>query len=117
MSDMPFSDTPRVDARDKVRGAPLYAADIVRPAMAHAALTVATIGKGSIASLDTAAASGVTGVRLVLTHEDFSGLKSAGFIMAGGYGFQSFQPLLSSKVAYRGQPIALVAADTLEGSE
>ena len=116
MSDMPFSDTPRVDARDKVRGAPLYGADMVRPAMVHAALTLATIGKGSIASLDTKAASAVTGVRLVLTSEDFSGLKSGGFIMGGGYGFQSFQPLLSSKVAYRGQPIALVAADTLEAA-
>jgi xanthine dehydrogenase YagR molybdenum-binding subunit len=40
--------------------------------------------------------------------------KSAGFIMGGGYGFQSFQPMLSPAIAYRGQPIALVAADTLE---
>ncbi len=43
-------------------------------------------------------------------------LKSAGFIMGGGYGFQSFQPMLSPKIAYRGQPIALVAADTLEAA-
>jgi xanthine dehydrogenase YagR molybdenum-binding subunit len=116
MSDMPFSDTPRVDAQDKVRGAPIFGADIVRPSMIHAALAVATIGKGSISSLDTNAASAVKGVRLVLTHEDFAGLKSAGFIMGGGYGFQSFQPMLSLKVAYRGQPIALVAADTLEAA-
>jgi len=34
--------------------------------------------------------------------------------MGGGYGFQGFQPMLSPAIAYRGQPIALVAADTLE---
>jgi xanthine dehydrogenase YagR molybdenum-binding subunit len=116
MSDMPFSDIPRVDARDKVRGAPIFGADIVRPSMAHAALAVATIGKGSTSSLDTKAASAVKGVRLVLTHEDFSGINSGGFIMSGGYGFQSLQPMLSPKIAYRGQPIALVAADTIEAA-
>ena len=43
-------------------------------------------------------------------------VKSAGFIMGGGYGFQSFQPMLSPAIAYRGQPIALVVADTLEAA-
>ena len=43
-------------------------------------------------------------------------MKSAGFIMGGGYAFQSFQPMLSPAIAYRGQPIALVAADTLEAA-
>jgi xanthine dehydrogenase YagR molybdenum-binding subunit len=84
--------------------------------MVHAALTIATIGKGNISSLDAKAARAVRGVRLVLTHEDFAGLKTGGFIMGGGYGFQSFQPMLSSKVAYRGQPIALAVADTLEAA-
>ena len=31
-------------------------------------------------------------------------------------GFQSFQPMLSQAIAYRGQPITLVAADTLEAA-
>ena len=34
--------------------------------------------------------------------------------MAGGHAFQSLQPMLSPAIAYRGQPIALVVADTLE---
>ena len=46
----------------------------------------------------------------------FSDVKSAGFIMGGGYGFQSLQPMLSPAIAYRGQPIALVVADTLEAA-
>ena len=114
MIDMPFHDAPRIDAHHKVRGAILFAADDVRPDILHAALAVAAIGKGRIVSLDLRAAGAVPGVRLILTHEDLGHLKSAGFLMAGGYGFQGLQPMLSSAIAYRGQPIALVVADTLE---
>ena len=116
MSDVAFQDTARHDARDKVRGKALFGADDARPDMVHAALAVATIGKGRIVSLDTRAAAAVPGVQLVLTHEDLGEVKSAGFLMAGGYGFQSLQPMLSPAVAYRGQPIALVAADALEAA-
>ncbi len=116
MNGMPFPNAPRVDARDKVRGKALFAADDARPDLVHAALAVATIGRGRVMALDRRAASVLPGVRLILTHEDFGGVKSAGFIMGGGYGFQSLQPMLSSGIAYRGQPIALVAADTLEAA-
>jgi xanthine dehydrogenase YagR molybdenum-binding subunit len=115
MTDLPFPDTTRVDAVDKVRGKPIYAADDARPGvLLHAALAVSTIAKGRITGLDTSAARAMPGVRLVLTHELMGAAKSAGFIMGGGYGFQSFQPMLSPAIAYRGQPIALVAAETLE---
>src|SRR5689334_19257756 len=116
MNGMPFPNAPRVDARDKVRGKALFAADDARPDLVHAALAVATIGRGRVMALDRRAASVLPGVRLILTPEDFGGVKSAGFIMGGGYGFQSLQPMLSSGIAYRGQPIALVAADTLEAA-
>jgi xanthine dehydrogenase YagR molybdenum-binding subunit len=116
MSDIPFPDTPRHDARDKVRGKAVFGADDARAEMLHAALAVATVGKGRIVSLDTRAAAAVPGVRLVLTHENLGGVKSAGFLLAGGYGFQSLQPMVSPAIAYRGQPIALVAADTLEAA-
>ncbi len=114
MSDRPFSNAPRIDAHHKVRGAILFGADNVRPDILHAALAVSAIGKGHIVSLDIRAASAVPGVRLILTHEDLGHVKSAGFVMAGGYGFQGLQPMLSPAIAYRGQPIALVVADTLE---
>jgi xanthine dehydrogenase YagR molybdenum-binding subunit len=116
MSDIPFPETPRVDALDKVRGKPIFGADDARRGMLHASLAVATIGKGRITALDTKAASAVRGVKLVLTHENIGVVKSAGFIMGGGYGFQSVQPLLSPAIAYRGQYIALVAAATLEAA-
>lgn len=116
MSNTPFPKTPRIDARDKVCGAALYAADQVRPGMLHAALAVATINRGDVLSIDTRAARAVAGVRLVLTHADMQDYKPQGFLLAGGFGFQSMQPMLSTKVAYRGQPIALVVADTLEAA-
>ena len=116
MSGLPFPNTPRIDARDKVRGAALFGADDARPEMVHAALAVSTIARGHILRLDTSAARRIPGVLLILTHEDLAGLKSAGFIMANGYGVQSLQPLRSPVVAYRGQPIALVAAETLEAA-
>ena len=70
--------------------------------------------KGRVISIDARAASAVPGIRLILTHENLGHVKSAGFLMAGGYAFQSLQPMLSPAIAYRGQPIALVVADTLE---
>ena len=65
MSDMPFPNTPRVDATDKVRGAALFCADDARAGMAHAALAVATIARGYVLTVDTSAASAVPGVRLI----------------------------------------------------
>src|SRR5262245_24125085 len=116
MSDIPFPDTPRIDWGDKLRGRPIFGADEMRKDLLHAAFAVSTIAKGRITSLDTTAAEKVPGVRLVLTHETIGPVKAAGFIMAGGYGFQSFQPMLSPAIAYRGQPVALVAAETLEAA-
>jgi xanthine dehydrogenase YagR molybdenum-binding subunit len=111
-----YPDIARVDARDKVRGATLYAADHRLPNMAHAMLAVAQIGRGRIARLEVDAARAVPGVQLVLTHVDMAGVKADDYIFAGGHAFQSLQPMLGTAIAYRGQPIALVVADTLEAA-
>lgn len=104
----------RVDARDKVTGAPIYASDRNLPNMLHAALAVSTIVKGRILELDVSAAETLQGVELVLTHRTISAGGEPGFLMGGGYGFQSFQPMVSDTIAYRGQPIAMVVAQTYE---
>ncbi|MEA2592267.1 MAG: xanthine dehydrogenase YagR molybdenum-binding subunit, partial [Actinomycetota bacterium] len=103
---------PRVDARGKVTGAVRYGTDRIPEGLAYAAMAVATIGKGRILEIDTVAAEAVIGVHLVLTRIDESELKAPGYLMAGGHAVQSFQPLLGDRIAYRGQPIALVVADT-----
>lgn len=116
MTDTYFPDIARVDAFDKVRGVTSYGADQSRPTMAHAMLAIATIGRGEIEKIDTTAARAVRGVVLVLTHVDLAGLKSAGFLFHEGYAFQSLRPMLAPTIAYRGQPIALVVADSLEAA-
>jgi xanthine dehydrogenase YagR molybdenum-binding subunit len=117
MSNTVFPDTPRVDALDKVRGAALFGADNNRPGMLHAALATASIARGRIERIDTKAARDVRGVRLVLTHKDLAAeLKPVQFLMAGGYCVNGMQPMLSPQIAWRGQPIAMVVADTPEAA-
>ncbi|SDT36555.1 xanthine dehydrogenase family protein molybdopterin-binding subunit [Actinoplanes derwentensis] len=103
----------RVDARDKVTGAVRFATDHHPEGMLHAALAVATIARGRVTAVHTGAAEAVPGVRLVLTRLSPDELRPAGHNMAGGFAVQSFQPLLGDRIAYRGQPIALVVADTV----
>ncbi|MBB1603440.1 xanthine dehydrogenase family protein molybdopterin-binding subunit [Variovorax sp. UMC13] len=112
----PRAGTERVDAHDKVRGATRYAADDTRPGLLHAALVPSRIARGRITGIDTAAAQRVRGVRAVLTHENVGAFDSGGFLMGGGFGFQSVYPLRSAQIAYRGQSVAMVVADTLEAA-
>lgn len=116
VSDKPFERRPRVDAYDKVRGQALYAADYFSPRMAHAVLARATIARGRITGIDTSAASAVKGVLLVLTHENIGEIKSPGYVFGGGTAYQSLQPLATDEIAHRGQPIALIAAESLEAA-
>jgi xanthine dehydrogenase YagR molybdenum-binding subunit len=104
---------PRVDARAKVTGLASYGTDRTPDGVAFAAMATATINKGRIVELDTKAAEAVPGVQLVLTECDVLELKAPLYLMTGGHAVQSFQPLLGPSIAYRGQPIALVVADSL----
>jgi xanthine dehydrogenase YagR molybdenum-binding subunit len=110
------SSAERVDGRLKVTGQAIYGADRVLPRMVHAVPVPATIGKGRIAKIDTSAAERTRGVVLVLTHLNMDRLKPDRFSFAGGRSIQSFLPLQSDGVAYRGQPIALVVAESLEAA-
>jgi xanthine dehydrogenase YagR molybdenum-binding subunit len=112
----PRAGAERVDARDKVRGATRYAADDARAGLLHAALVPSRIARGSVTAIDTAAAQRVRGVRTVFTHENIGSFDTGGFLMGGGFGFQSFYPLRSPQVAYRGQTVAMVVADTPEAA-
>ena len=110
------ADTQRVDGRDKVLGRALYGADRLLPRMAHAVPVVATVGKGRIVSIDVAGTEQVKGVLLVLDYRSMDRLQPVAFSFAGGHAIQSLQPLQGPDIAYRGQAIALVIADTLEAA-
>ncbi|WP_439379241.1 xanthine dehydrogenase family protein molybdopterin-binding subunit [Amycolatopsis lexingtonensis] len=107
-----MTDTRRVDAHEKVTGKAAYGTDRVPDGLVHAALATARIGRGRVSDVDTSAAEAVPGVLLVVTRFDAEELRGPGFIMGGGFSFQSLQPLLDDRIAYRGQPIALVVAET-----
>ncbi|UHD46004.1 xanthine dehydrogenase family protein molybdopterin-binding subunit [Aureimonas altamirensis] len=112
-----FAPIARVDAQDKVRGRAIYGTDRALPRTVHAVLATAKIARGSIRSIATDTALAVPGVRLILTHEDVEVVEPAQFILAGqGYGFQSIQPLATREIGYKGQPVAVVVADTLEAA-
>lgn len=91
-----FSEIPRVDARDKVLGRAQYGADAKLPGMLHAMLVPATIAKGKVSALDVAPAMETPGVVQVLGIGDF--------------------PSLRAEISYRGQPMALVVAETVEAA-
>ncbi|WP_077001834.1 xanthine dehydrogenase family protein molybdopterin-binding subunit [Variovorax sp. KK3] len=112
----PIVGAERVDARDKVRGATRYAGDARRAGMLHAALVSSTIARGTVTRIDTEAAMRVRGVRMVFTHQNIGAFDTGGFLMGGGFGFQSFYPLRSAQVAYRGQSVAMVVAESLEAA-
>ena len=89
----------RVDGRRKVTGAARYAADNPVPNLAYAALVCSTIPLGSVARIDSTAALKHPGVLRVLT--DFTGVTL---------------PFNPRQVAFFGQPVAVVVADTPEAA-
>lgn len=99
----------RVDGRLKVTGAARYASDHRLDRLAHGYLVLSTAGRGTIRSMDTAAADRSTGVLAVYT--PFNPLKL--FNQGGRFG-PNWVPLQDTEVRHHGQIVALVVAETFE---
>jgi CO/xanthine dehydrogenase Mo-binding subunit len=96
---------PRREAREKITGSSQYLDDITRPGMLHAAYLLSPHAHARIKSCNVAPAETMRGVRAVLTGKDFPRL---------GAGSVKDMPFLArGKVRYVGEPVAVVAADTL----
>jgi xanthine dehydrogenase YagR molybdenum-binding subunit len=97
----------RVDGRLKVTGGARYAYETQQQNVLYGFLVEASIGKGTIKSIDTRAAEKAPGVVLVLTHRNAP---------AQGTGnHREAHPVLTGPQVKRyGQPVALVVADTFE---
>lgn len=111
----------RVEGATKVTGSAVYASDTPRSEaggeVAHAALVTSTIARGRIVGFDLAAAQAVPGLLAVFTHRDCAGrVAPVAHLMAGGYVNSSHRPLDSDAVAYAGQIVALVVAETSEAA-
>jgi len=111
----------RVDALGKAVGATIYAADYTMPNMLHAKVFRSPVPSARITKLDVGKARDLSGVACVMTSEDVHGAK-LNTDLPGQTGREAREgsdaPVLASDVVrYVGEPIALVAAETLEIAE
>lgn len=109
-----FPDRARVDAFEKVRGDTQFAADVSLDGMTYAMTVPSEIVKGRLVSIDVQGALAVEGVLQVLTYLDFQNIAEAVLEAVGSYSFRTYHAMLSDRLIYRGEPIALVIAETLE---
>ncbi|GHO47512.1 xanthine dehydrogenase family protein molybdopterin-binding subunit [Ktedonospora formicarum] len=102
----------RVDGLLKVTGQARYPAEFPFERMAHAVIVQSTIARGSIKTIETAAAEVAPGVLAVLTHLNAPRLHSSppSFVV----GTAPPPPLQDQHIFYHGQHIAVVVAETLE---
>ena len=100
-----------VDGLDKVLGRAKYVGDMYLAGMLHAKILTSPVPHAHILRLDTSPALEVPGVVAVITSDDF--------IENGplGYPIKDAFVLAHKKVRYVGDPIATVAAETLEAAE
>ncbi len=96
----------RIDGPKKVTGTAPYAFEHTLDEVAYAFPVQSTIAKGQIVSFDTSVAQAIPGVLTVLTFENAPRLKP--------HSRAELAVLQSNAVAYRGQFVALVVAETLE---
>lgn len=112
----PNPDRPRIDAREKVLGKALFAADREVAGLLHAMTVPAAIAKGTIAAIDIDRATRVPGVVRVFTWRDFADIRETPATRGGGEGKPGYQPMKRPEVRHRGEPVALVVAETLEAA-
>src|SRR5213594_134273 len=108
----------RHDARDKVVAATAYAADWALPGMLHAAVLRSPYPSARIVRLETKRATAMAGVAVVLTAKDVPRNTLAtdvpGQTTAVGPLRATLHVLAEDRVRHQGEPVALVAAETLE---
>ena len=95
---------PRQDGAARAAGRVRYTVDVRLAGMLHAAVLRSPVAHGRVRSLDLDAARSTPGVRAVTGPESDLSLTTRA-------------PLLAVEPGYAGQPIAVVAADTLEAAQ
>jgi xanthine dehydrogenase YagR molybdenum-binding subunit len=104
----------RVDGRAKVLGQATYSAEVPAGSVAYGVIVGATISRGRVTAIDASEANAVPGVLAVLTHENAPRLPGAAEKKENA---RVVQLLQDASVAYDGQPVALVVADSLEAAQ
>jgi CO/xanthine dehydrogenase Mo-binding subunit len=99
----------RRDAADKLSGRTRFTIDRRVPGMLHAALRRSDVAAATLLRVDVAPALAMPGVRAVTTAADAPGRYGVGI---------ADHPLFAADlIRYHGEPIAAVAADTIEQAE
>jgi CO/xanthine dehydrogenase Mo-binding subunit len=98
----------RLDGEGKVDGSVKFFSDLYPPGCLYAKTVRSPFPRARIARIDVSKAETSQGVRCVATHRDIGGVN--------GYGvfFTDAPVLCSTNVNYKGDPVALVAAETEE---
>jgi CO/xanthine dehydrogenase Mo-binding subunit len=102
----------RVGGFGRVTGRQAYVADIRLEDALHVKLVSLDVARARIASIDSSAALAVPGVRLVLTAADLPDP-----MPRFGPQWQDRPVLAVGETHYHGEPVAAVAADTLDAAE
>jgi xanthine dehydrogenase YagR molybdenum-binding subunit len=97
----------RVDGRLKVTGGARYAYEVQQNNVLYGFVIEASIGKGTIRSIDTRAAERAPGVVLVLTHQNAPAQGS-------GNHREAHPVLTGTQVTGYGEPVAFVVAESFE---
>src|SRR5439155_5320221 len=108
--------TSRVDGVAKVTGAAKYAAEFNAPGLVYGSVITSTIAKGRITRIDSSVAMRVKGVIDVLTHANRPHMadNDQAYKDETAPAGSPFRPLYDNRIAFNGQPIALVVAETSE---
>ena len=105
------ADARRVDGAAKVRGEPVYTADLTRPGMLYARVLRSPHAYARIVGIDTSAAESHPGVVAVVTAADLKDISPY-----HGPLVKDTPVLAIDKVRYEGDAVAAVAAETLEAA-
>jgi len=109
----------RLDGPLKVSGGARFAAEVRLDTMVYTALAYATIARGRIATIDTAAAEAAPGVVLVMTHRNAPRMNPPGVFGSSptAAGPSDLPILQDDRIHWNGQPIAAVLAETQEQAD
>ncbi|MFZ7102782.1 MAG: xanthine dehydrogenase family protein molybdopterin-binding subunit [Peptococcaceae bacterium] len=103
----------KIDAKEKVLGTALYAADMKMAGMLYAKALRSKVAHGILRKINTAKAKTAPGVHAVLTGEDIPGPNTTGMILKD-------EPVIvgiNGKIRSIGDTLAVVAAETAEIAE
>lgn len=104
------TEVPRVDGVAKVTGSAIYGDDIVMQGMLYGVCRYADIAAGRLETLDISEAQKIPGVVYIATAKDVKGVEKIGVIIP------DYPPIAKDEIAFRGDVIAVIAAETYEAA-